>query len=69
MKAVVIENDYSADPVIKGFLKDNPTLFESVEVMSYARDRGHESILSKIIQADAIIVASMATVKLVTWKN
>lgn len=58
MKAIVLENDWHPDVVIGGFLKDNPDLFESVDIQTYIKDRDPKSIIPNILVADAILVAS-----------
>jgi hypothetical protein len=58
MKAIIIENEYNVDERIEAFLKDNPSLFESVQEELYCLHRSPEELFQEIMKNDAIIVAS-----------
>lgn len=58
MKALIIENEYEVDERIQAFLKDNPSLFESVQEELYCLHRSHEGLFQEIMKNDAILVAS-----------
>lgn len=58
MKAIIIENEYDVDERIQAFLKDNPSLFESVQEELYCLHRSPEGLFQEVMKNDAIIVAS-----------
>lgn len=58
MKALIIENEYEVDTSIQAFLKDNPTLFESVDEQLFCQMRGAEELAPYIVKADAIVIAT-----------
>lgn len=58
MKALIIENEWEVDTYVQAFLKDNPTLFESVQEELHCLSRGPEELVQYVLANDAIIVAS-----------
>lgn len=58
MKALIIENEYDVDAVIKAFLRDNPTLFETVEDETFCLNRKVEDLFQYIMKVDTIIIAT-----------
>jgi len=58
MKALIIENEYDVDSSIRAFLKDNPSLFESVNEQTFCKHREMMDLARFIHEADAIIIAT-----------
>lgn len=60
MKALVIENEWEVPGEIRGFVKDNPQLFQEDEVnyQTSCRTRAPASLAKDIMEAEAIIVMS-----------
>lgn len=58
MKALVIENEHEIEYNVSAFLKDNPDLFESVNIQTYCIHRKLEDIGRFIHTSDAIIIST-----------
>ena len=57
-KAIIIENDYEIDNMLRGFLKDNPNLFTEVDEQCACKHRPIEDISQYIPAADSIVICS-----------
>jgi hypothetical protein len=59
LKGIAIENDFDIPGSLKGFIKDNPDLFEGeVSIVSHARHRPESILMALQKGANAIIVSS-----------
>ena len=58
MKGLIIENEYNVDITVSAFLKDNPTLFESIQEELYCLHRNTEELAQYVLDNDAIIIYS-----------
>ena len=58
MKAIIIENEYYIPRFLKGFIKDNPGMFESVDEQIGCLHRSTDDLIQYILVADAVIVES-----------